>query len=51
MITTNKATIILDLRAIKKYFKNVNKINSDSVMNSYFSMSKSYLKIIGLPYI
>jgi len=51
IITTNKAIAALDLKVIKKYLKNNNEINSDSIKSPYLLMSKSYLKIIGLPYI
>ena len=51
VITTNKAIAALDLKVIKKYLKNNNEINSDSIKSPYLLMSKSYLKIIGLPYI
>ena len=51
VITTNKAIAALDLKIIKKYLKNNNEINSDSIKSLYLLMSKSYLKIIGLPYI
>ena len=51
IITTNKAIAALDLKVIKKYLKNNNEINLDSIKSPYLLMSKSYLKIIGLPYI
>lgn len=33
VITTNKVTVISDLNIIKKYMKNLNNVDSNSVMN------------------
>ena len=46
-IMMNKPANIFNLRTIEKYIKN---INSDSIKSPQLSKSKSYLKIVGLPY-
>ena len=51
MITTDKLVNTLNLKIIEKYIKNINKIKSDSIKSSCLSKFKSYLKIVGLPYI
>ena len=48
IIITNKVIVILDLKAIEKYLKNI--CNSDLFKSPYLSISKLYLKIIGLLY-
>ena len=50
IITTNKPASDLDLSTIKKYLKSVQNINLDSIESPHFPKSKSYMKIIGLPY-
>ena len=40
----------LDLQTMEKYVKNSNQINMDKVEYPQLPQSKSYLKIIGLPY-
>jgi len=49
-IVTNKVTSSLDLQMIEKYVKNANLINSDNINTSCLLQSKSYLKIIDIPY-
>ena len=51
MITTNKVIFKLDLNIIKKYLKNVNVIDSNDIMAPRLSQSKSYLKILKIPYL
>ena len=51
IIITNKLVNTLDLKIIEKCIKNINKIKLDSIKSSHLSKSKSYLKIIELPYI
>ena len=50
IITTNKPTSDLDLSTIEKYLKNVQNVNPDSIGSPCLPKSKSYMKIIGLPY-
>ena len=49
-IVTNKVALSLDLQVIENYVKNVNSINSKDIDIPCLSQSKSYLKIIGIPY-
>jgi len=49
-IVTNKVTLASDLQIIENYVKTANHINSTRVELSCLSQSKSYLKIIGIPY-
>ena len=51
IIITDKVVLVLDLQTMKKYIKNSNQINVNKVETSYYSQSKSYLKIIGWPYL
>ena len=50
IIMTNKPASDLDLLTIKKYLKNVQNVNPDSIESPCLLKSKSYMKIIGLPY-
>ena len=50
IITTKTPTNDLDLSTIKNYLKNVQNINPDSIESPRLPKSKSYMKIIGLPY-
>ena len=49
-IVTNKVTLASDLQTIENYVKTANHINSTRVEVLCLSQSKSYLKIIGIPY-
>ena len=51
IITTNKIATQLDLQTIEQYIKNMNYIKADSVKTPCLPQSKSYLKIIGIPYL
>ena len=51
IITTNSPTSDLDLSTIEKYLKNIQNINPDSIESPCLPKSKSYMKIIGLPYL
>ena len=51
VIMTNKVASPLDLQTIKNYVKNTNRINTEEVEVSILPQSKSYLKIIGIPYL
>ena len=48
---TNKVTSQSDLNTIESYIKNVDIINLKNIMTSCLPQSKSYFKIIGIPYI
>jgi len=50
IIMTNKPASDLDLSTIEKYLKNVQNVNPDSIESPCLPKSKSYMKIIGLPY-
>ena len=50
VIVTNKVVQQSDLSIIDRYVKNSNDINSLQVKDSRLPKSKSYLKIIGIPY-
>jgi len=50
-IVTNKVASSLNLQTIEKYVKNVNYIKADEVKVPYLPQLKSYLKIIGVPYL
>ena len=50
IIIINKPANVLNLSTIKKYLKNIKNINSDLIEGLYLPKSKSYIKIIGLPY-
>ena len=51
VMTTNKIASSLDPQIIEKYVKNINHINLDNVKIPCLPQSKSYLKIIGIPYL
>ena len=48
---TNKVTSSLDLSTIERYIKNIDIIDSEDIIASKLSQSKSYLKILGIPYL
>ena len=50
IINTNKPTNNLNLSTIEKYLKSIQNINSNSIKSLCLPKSKSYMKIIGLPY-
>ena len=50
IVTTNKVAATLDLNVIQDYMKNLNNINSSNVMSPRLPQSKSYLKILSIPY-
>jgi len=49
-IVTNKIVLSLDLQVIENYVKNVENINSEDIKTLRLLQSKSYLKIIDIPY-
>ena len=51
VIITNKVASSLNLQAIKKYIKNAKHISLEDVETPCLSQSKSYLKIIDIPYL
>ena len=50
IVITNKVSLQLDLQIIEQYIKNLDNIDALQVKVSCFPQSKSYLKIIGIPY-
>ena len=50
IITTNKPANNLNLSTIENYLKSIKNVNSDSIESLCLPKSKSYMKIIGLPY-
>ena len=50
VITTNKPANDLNLSTIEKYLKSIQNVDSDSIKSLCLPKSKSYMKIIGLPY-
>ena len=50
MVATNKVAQQSDMSIIDQYVKNSNDINSLQVEEPHLPKSKSYLKIIGIPY-
>ena len=51
VIVTNKIASSLDLQTVEKYIKNIEYFNSEDINISHLPQSKSYLKIIGIPYL
>jgi len=51
IIVTNNIASSLDLQAIEKYIKNATCSESDQVQSLRLPQLKSYLKIIGVPYL
>ena len=51
VITTNKVASNLNLQTIEKYMKNSYSIDVNNVESLRLPQSKSFLKIIGIPYI
>jgi len=49
-IVTNKVSLPSDFLIIKNYIKNSESIDSTQVDSPHLTQSKSYLKIIGIPY-
>ena len=50
VITTNKLANDLNLATIEKYLKSIQNVNLNSIKSPRLPKSKSYMKIIGLPY-
>ena len=51
VITMNKVVSLLDLQTIEKYVKNLEHNDSEDIKLPCLSQLKSYLKIIGIPYL
>jgi len=51
IITTNNVSLPSNLQEIKKYVKNSFTTNAEQVSSPRLPQSKSYLKIVGIPYI
>ena len=51
IITTNKVASMSDLNTIERYIKNVNNIELNDISSLRLPQLKSYLKIIGIPYL
>jgi len=51
IIVTNKIAFLSNLQIIENYIKNIEYINSEDIETSCLSQLKSYLKIIGIPYL
>ena len=49
-VITNKVTVQSNLYIIENYVKKIDDIDSINIDTSYLPQSKSYLKIIGIPY-
>ena len=49
-IVTNKVVLLSDLQAIENYINNIENINLEDIEALRLSQSKTYLKIIGIPY-
>ena len=50
-IVTNKVALPSNIQVIENFIKNVENINSEDIELSRLPQSKSYLKIIGIPYL
>jgi len=50
IITTSKLANNLNLTTIENYLKSIQNIDSNSIKSPHLPKSKSYMKIIGLPY-
>ena len=51
IITTNNVTSSSDLQAIEKYIKSMSSVDTDQVQSPRLPQSKSYLKIVRIPYL
>ena len=50
VITNNKIAVFSDLNIVKKYMKELNDADLNNIMSPRLPQSKSYLKILGIPY-
>ena len=51
IVTTNKVAATSDLKVIEDYMKNLNDVDLNNVMSPRLLQLKSYLKILGIPYL
>jgi len=50
-ITTNSVPANSNLKIIERYIKSINGINQNEVLSPHFPQFKSYLKIMGIPFV
>jgi len=50
VITTNKVAASSNLNIVKKYIKELNNVDLNNIMSPRLLQSKSYLKILDIPY-
>ena len=51
MVNSNKITLLSDLLVVEIYIKNLNSMNTEDIQSMQLPLSKSYLKILGIPYL
>jgi len=51
IVTLNQIASLSDMNIIDRYIRGTNDINSSDIAPTHFPQSKSYLKILGIPYI
>jgi len=50
VVITNKIVTFSDLNIVEKYMKELNNVNSNDIISPKLPQSKSYLKILDIPY-
>jgi len=50
-MTTNKVALPSNLQIIKNYIKNIDNMDSNNISTPWLPQSKSYLKMINIPYL
>jgi len=51
IVNSNKITSLSDVLVVETYIKNLNSMNASDVQSTQLSQSKSYLKILSIPYL
>jgi len=51
IVTLNQVASLSDINIIDRYIRGTDDINSSDIAPTHFPQSKSYLKILGIPYI
>ena len=51
VLVSNKVMAQLNICVISHYVENVNNMNSEDIQDGHLPQSKSYIKILGLPYL
>jgi len=51
IITTNEVAASFNLSIVEKYIKELNNVNSNDIMSPRLLQSKSYLKLLDIPYL